>query len=115
MQGNNGGVYFGDAPIGSYRIDISSSGAYTLYQYTRSNNQFNLLQSRSSPAIKTGLNQVNVLTAIVHNSNLYLYVNTQFVTSYFLSAYAQGGGGFTALSINQATDVAFSNLKVWTL
>lgn len=115
VQGNIGGFYFGDSKSGAYGVLVSSSGTYTLYQYTRSDDKFHTLLSTSNPAIRTGLNQVNVFTAIVNNSHLYLYTNAQLITSVYLSAYNQGGEGFIVESPNQATDVAFSNLKIWTL
>jgi hypothetical protein len=64
--------------------------------------------------IKTGLNQVNVMTVILKNSYFYFYVNNRFVAGTHLSAYSAGTVSLTAASIDQATDVMFNNLKAWT-
>jgi hypothetical protein len=115
VKGNVGGVYFGNASYGSYQVDINSLGIYTINQYVRSSNQYYTLQSNSSSAVKAGLNQINVIMVAVSNKNLYLYINGQFVTTAYLSAYSQGDGGFEVRSNDQATDVAFSNLEMRTL
>jgi len=114
VQGNIGGFYFGNTQNNSYGVLVNSSGVYSLYQWTKSDG-FHTFLSASNPAIKDGLNQVNMFTAIVNNGYLYLYANAQFITSSYLSAYNQGGGGLIAESPNQPTNVAFSNLKIWTL
>jgi len=114
VKGNDGGVVFGSTPNSYYRAYIDSEGTYTLLQYTKSDNQTLTLQSGSSSAINTGLNQTNVITVIVNNSNFYFDVNNQYVTSDTLSNYSQGAVSLTAESVDQATDVVFSNLKAWT-
>ncbi len=118
VQGNYGGIIFGaDATPGgasnAYRIDISPVGAYLLYQIK--NKQSKVSQEGLDPAIKTGLNQPNVITIIVKNSNFYLYANSQFVISQKLTAYTPGEGDFEALSPDQPTDVAFSDMKIWSV
>jgi hypothetical protein len=111
----DGSIVFGQTTKGFYRVDISSAGRYTLLQYTQNNGQTLTLRLGSSPAIKTGLNQVNVITVIVNNNNFYLYVNKQFVTNANLSTYSHGGVGFAAVGFDQATEAVFRNVKVWLL
>ena len=113
MQGNEGGVIFGLGAPSAYRIYIDTSGNYVMYMQT--NGQDQTLLNGSSFAVKTGLNQDNVITAIVSNNNFYFWVNNQFVASVALDAYNQGNVGFAASSMGQTTgtDVAYSNTKVW--
>jgi hypothetical protein len=115
VQGYEGGIFFDLGAPTAYRILIDSNGHYVMYGQT--NGQDQTLLSGFSPAINTGLNQANVLTVIVYNSNFYFYVNTQFVVGQVLTASSPGGEGFVASSINQTTgtDVAFSNAKAWNL
>jgi hypothetical protein len=114
-QGNKGGVIFDVFQNNFYRVFISSTGNYVLTQYTTSGNKTLDLETGSSPAIKTGLNQPNIMTVIVNHSNFYFYVNSQFVTSTRLNSYRQGNIGLSALSDNQPTEAVFSNFKIWTL
>ncbi len=114
VKGNDGGIVFGSTANSYYRIYVDSEGTYILYQYTKTNDQTQTLRSASSPAITTGLNQANVMTVIVNNNNFYFYANNQFVMSSYLNVYSAGAVSLTAASTDQATDVEFSNLKVWT-
>jgi hypothetical protein len=69
-----------------------------------------------SSAIKMGLNQPNLFSIMVRNSNLDLFINKQLVKSW--QAESQGGGaiGLTADNTMHAlTDTAFSNAQVWKL
>lgn len=114
-QGNMGGFYFGNTQNNSYGVLINSSGIYSLYEWTKSGGFHTFLSAAFNPAIKVGINYANMFTAIVNNGYLYLYAGTQFITSAYLSAYNQGGGGLIVESPNQPTDVEFSNLNIWTL
>ena len=115
----DGGIVFGYTASGFYRMDLGSAGTFTLLQYTQNNNQTQTLLHGSNPAIKSGLNQVNVMTIIVNNSNLYFYVNSQFIMGANLSAYGlsykTGTFGFAAQNFGQPTEVVFTNLKVWSV
>jgi hypothetical protein len=115
VQGNKGGVIFDVFQNNFYRVFISSTGHYVLTQYTTSGNKTQDLETGSSSAIKTGLNQPNIMTIIVNHSYFYLYVNSEFVTSARLNSYRQGNIGLSALSDNQPTEAVFSNFKIWTL
>jgi hypothetical protein len=115
--GDSGGIFFGDGSSGSYyEMLINSAGNYYLYLYG-GNGRYTVLESGLSPAVATGVGQANVMTVIMNNGVSYLYVNSQFVMSDTLSGYSQGWVGLIAYSPRQtaATDVAFSNMKLWTL
>jgi hypothetical protein len=55
------------------------------------------------------------LTVIAQGNNIYLYINKQFVGSASDGTYGSGEIGFFASDTNNATDVAFSNARVWAL
>lgn len=116
IKGDYAGIFFGNSANASYILFISSQGTYALTQHLTNGNQNQDLRLGSSPAIKKGLNQANVLTVIVKNSNFYLYVNDQPVTSDNLIFYSQGSAGFGVWNGEQlTTEAVFSNLKIWTL
>jgi eukaryotic-like serine/threonine-protein kinase len=114
-KGDDGSIVFGQTTKGFYRVDVSSAGMYTLLQYTQNTNQTSTLRFGFSPAIKTGLNQVNVITVIVNNNHFYFYVNQQFVTDATLSTFSQGYAGFASVGNSQPDEVVFRNVNVWLL
>lgn len=96
-----------------YLFGIRNDGHYSLsYQ---SNQPGVLLSSGSNSAIKSGLNQPNLLTVIARGSNISLYVNQQYITSVNDSTRSSGLIGVFAQDDGNSTDVAFSNVEVWTL
>ncbi|QBD75184.1 hypothetical protein EPA93_03920 [Ktedonosporobacter rubrisoli] len=119
LKPGDAGIVFGYTANGFYRMDVGSEGTFTLYQYTENNKQTQVVQSGTSSAIKSGLNQANIMTLDVHNGNLYFYVNSQFVMNEDLSAnglpYKPGTFGFAAENFGQPTEVVYTNLKVWML
>lgn len=117
QQGNDAAVIFGDDhKLNAFRTDINSAGEYTFYVHdTQPNEWFSGNDTASNPAIKAGFNQTNVVTIVMDDNNFSFYVNSQLVETSYLNAYVAGGTELAAYSINQPTDVAFSNLKIWNL
>lgn len=121
IQGTLGGIAFRVDAINQklYLFAISPDGLYALiYAGGSATGPANekLLASASSPAIVTGLNQQNTLTVIARGSSLYLYINAQYVTTLTDSASMIGAIGMLAgSSTGGASDVTFSDAKVWTL
>ncbi len=116
-QGDEGGVIFraNNSSSAFYLFRISQSGAYDLYVYVDSQGSHaRRLLSGSSTIINTG-NQANTITVIADNSNLYFYVNQQYLDGKTDTNYSSGQIGLFGESDTNSTDVAFSNLKVWTL
>lgn len=116
VQGDYSSIVFGQNANGAYSIDIHSNGAYGLYRQLPNNQPADKLRYGLSSAIKQGLNQTNIITISVNNNQFYFYANKQLLTSDYLSDYVPGGVELAAVSFDQAsTDIAYSNLKVWTL
>ena len=97
-----------------YLFEICADGSYNLYIYRNSSGDASLLANASSPSIKSGLNQSNVLAITAQGSTLTLYVNKQKITSVTNNVYSQGQVGVVADSFNNATGVVFSNARLWT-
>jgi hypothetical protein len=117
VKGAFGGIFFrcDKAKMKYYEFDIGRDGRYNLRLSVDDTGKYDqLLRSGSSPFIKTGLNQSNRIAIVASGSNIYLYVNKQYIASATDSAYRSGqigvfGSGDTATSM----EVAFSNAQVW--
>jgi hypothetical protein len=67
-----------------------------------------------SRLINTG-QQSNTITVIARGSNLYFYINQQYLDSTTDTNYLSGQVALFGESDTNSTDVAFSNLKIWTI
>jgi len=116
MRGDYGGIFFRANGTGTdyYTLSVYQSGRYVFDVY-KNNNYLKTVSDASSPTFKTGLNQANLITIVARGSNFYLYMNGQFVTRVSDSSYSAGQIGLLAGDYTHPTEVAFSNLKVWSL
>ncbi len=121
-QGNATGIVFRAGllqAVGVYIFIISSNGDYVLGsgQYSAtSKGSFKLLAGGSSQAIKTGVNQSNLLTVIARGSTIYLYANQQYLASVNDSTSSIGWiGVFGENTLGGPVDVAYSDIQVWQL
>jgi hypothetical protein len=116
VKGDEAGLIFraNDASSQFYVFRIARDSNYALYLSKDAKNSVPIAED-SSPAIKTGLGQLNILTVIAQNSNIYMYINKQFVGSVNDGSYASGEIGVFAGDKTEATEVAFSNVRVWNL
>jgi hypothetical protein len=115
-SGDAGGINFraNQTGVNDYLFAIYANGSYFLYKGNK--NQYQSISSGSSGAIKTGLNQTNLVAVIAHGSSIALYVNHQQIASVNDSSYGSGEIGVSAVNISSgSTQVAFSNAELWTL
>jgi hypothetical protein len=117
IKGDCGGLIFrADSNTGRlYLFEVCRNGSYNFYIYKDSSGNSTLLANASSPAIKSGLNQVNVLAVTARGSTITLYVNMRKITSITNNAYSRGQIALVADSFNNPTEVVFSNARLWTL
>jgi hypothetical protein len=116
LKGDAGGVIFrveNTNPNQYYAFYIGQDGSYNLDLDNASGNSS--LKQGSSAAIKKGLNQTNLVAVVAKGNTITLYVNHQLITSVTDKTYSHGQIGLYAVVYNQPTEVAFSNLRVWTL
>jgi hypothetical protein len=118
VNGDGGGLIFRDQStpqaFRSYAIDVYQDGSYDLYITSGSNTS--ALTSGNSPAIKQGLGQSNLVAVVAQGSTLTIYINHQQITSITDSTFTHGKIGFEASpnSTNgHATEIVFSNVRVW--
>jgi hypothetical protein len=118
ITGDRGGVIFRADSVNYklYLFRIAQDGSYNLFLYVDNNGSHarSLLQG-NSPLIRTGRNQNNTLTVIARNASIYFYVNQQYLASISDNTYSSGAIGVFGDDQSNPTDVAFTNLKVWTL
>jgi hypothetical protein len=118
LKGDAGGILFraDSSKFKFYYFRISQDGSYQLYlSVDTTGNNDKILASGPTSAIKTGLNQPNLLTVVANGQKLYLYVNKQFITSISDSNYTSGEIGVIADNDTHPTETAFSNAQVWNL
>jgi serine/threonine protein kinase len=114
QKGDEGGVIFrfDRALVTFYYFHISTDSAYRL-DIDNQQGFVRTLSEGTSPAIKIGHNQTNMITVIAQGSSIVLYVNEQYVTSVTDSTYSRGSIGVVAQDDFAPTNVAFTNAKVW--
>lgn len=104
---DGGGLIFRSSNGSAYRFRVGINGSFDLVD------QIKELASGSSPAIKTGLNQTNLLTVVARGSSISLYVNKQLIANVHDSLSGSGSIGMLAVDFTNPTDVAFNNAQVW--
>ena len=117
VKGEYGGIVFRTDSSQSkyYSFFIDRSGTYTLItSVDNTGTQDRVLHTGTSPFIRTGLNQINLLAVIARGSTIYLYINQQYLTSASDSTYRAGQIGVFGGNYTQApADVVFSHIQVW--
>ncbi|MEO8970131.1 MAG: hypothetical protein ABI406_00855 [Ktedonobacteraceae bacterium] len=116
LKGDEGGVIFraNNANSNFYYFRVGHDGYYALF-LSKGNNLNTTLAEDASPAIKTAPGQTNILTVIARGSNLYLFVNEQFVTSISDNTFTHGAIGVVAGDLSHPTEVAFTHAEIWQL
>jgi hypothetical protein len=111
-----GMVFRADSNSGKmYFFEVCQDGTYLFSRYLDySGNNVKDLAGGTSAAIVTGQNQTNVIAVVAQGSTLTIYINKQKVSSASDSTFSHGQIGLFAHANNDPTEVAFSNVKVWT-
>lgn len=122
-QGGNGaagGFIFRADENGSkyYRLSIDNTGSYfilVIVDTTGTGGNARILKQGTASSFTTGFDQTNTLGIVARGSQYSFYVNGQPVTSFTDGTYSHGQIGFDVDYGTSATDVAFTNAKVWKL
>lgn len=104
---DGGGLIFRSTGGKSYRFRVGTDGSFDLVDEPQS------LIASSNAAIKTGLNQTNVLMVKAQGSSISLYVNNVLIAKITDSFASSGAIGVFAVDFSQPTDIAFSHAQVW--
>ena len=115
-KGDVGGLIFraNSSANKFYAFRLGTDGLFDLFVAKYSAHTTDLSYGNSS-AIKRDAGQTNLLTVIARDSNIYLYVNKQYVGSVSDGTYQSGQIGLFVSDRTNSTDVAFSNAQVWKL
>src|SRR5260370_15370307 len=115
LKGDRGGLFFRQVGTQgpSYSFSIKTDGSYELDSFTGSTSH--VLQRGTSPAIKAGLNQTNLLAVVAQGSSITLYVNRQSIAHANDSTTSHGLIGLAVDATDQPAEVAFTNANVWML
>src|SRR2546425_6491355 len=110
IKGDAGGVVFrvtSTTTNQNYEFDIGQDQTYILYLRTgNKGTDLKTLAQGSSPAIKAGLNQANVIAVVAMGNAIKLYVNHQLITGVTDNTYSQGQIGMIADPNNNPTEIA---------
>jgi len=117
VKGEFGGMVFraDGSQTKYYSFFIDRYGNYTLITSVDNTGTHDyVLRKGTSQFIKTGLNQVNLLSAVARGRSIDLYINQQYITSASDSRYSIGQIGVFGGNITKApADVEFSHVQVW--
>ena len=115
-RGDYGGLIFraNSTATKFYVFRLESDGIYDLF-VSQDNNHTTELSYGNSPAIHKYAGHSNLLTVVARGSNMYLYINKQYVSTVSDDTYKSGQIGVFAEDHTNPTDVAFSNVQVWKL
>lgn len=115
IKGDGGGITFRHNNTATanfdYNFSIYQDGTYNFYIVN--NNGTKTLTNSSNPAIKQGLNQVNLIAVVAKGSTITMYVNHQQIARVTDSTFSNGQLGVQAAPISHPTEVVFNNAKVW--
>jgi eukaryotic-like serine/threonine-protein kinase len=118
FQGDCGGMFFRDDGNGRfYYFQICENGTYWVSKYVvkGDSDTHPLNFSGSSSAIHTGLDQQNKIAVVASGSTIKFYVNEQQIHQEQDRSYTSGRIALVATAYNNATEVAYSNARLWTL
>lgn len=117
LSGDAGAVVFrveNTNPNQYYKFVVANDGSYALL--TDNSDKINVLfQGSNTTAINTGVNQSNLIAIVAQGSKITAYSNHQMLDSITDSTFNHGQIGMDATVLGHATEVAFSNLRVWKL
>jgi hypothetical protein len=117
IKGVNAGIVFRSthAEYDTYSYSISYTGLYAL-GVSYSSQQASILAFGRSSAIKTGLNQINMISVLLRGDEIDLFIKKQFVTNVHNQTFSSGAIGLDAdNTMHISTDTVFSNVQVWNL
>ena len=116
IKGDIGGITFrgDDANNKFYAFIFDQTGSYALLAYSRGTDPRSL-QTGSTASFHNGYGQANQIGVTPRGDTIQLFVNGQPLTSVHDTAYNHGQIGMIVYDSGKATDIAFTDAKVWGL
>ncbi len=116
IQGDAGGILLrvkNTNPNQYYDFYVGQDGTYGFEIVNGS--KYSILKKGTSAAIRQGLNAENVLAVVAQGNSMTLYVNHSSVGSVTDQSYDAGQIGLYAVVYSHATEVVFSNARLWAI
>jgi len=108
IMNSNMVVFFASPTDGSWTLDAFHFG------HANFNDNWTYLTGGTSAAIRIGVIQPNRLLAIMRGGQYLLYINNQFVASYYDDAHETPSRGYSGVYVNEANTVGiFTNFTVY--
>jgi eukaryotic-like serine/threonine-protein kinase len=116
LKGDCGGLVFraDSTNFKWYIFEVCQDGRYDIFLFSGNAGKY-LVNQTTNASIKTGLKQTNVIAVVAKGGTIQVYVNNTSVDTVVDNSFSQGKFGVLADEYNNATEVAFANMKVWTL
>lgn len=121
LQGDAGGMLFRYDAVSDnfYYFSIFQNGSWAFGFYFGKTEQYTAVAVNTSPAIKTGPGQTNLVAFVANGETYSLYVNKARIYTLTIqqanNAFQEGKIALCAFSAGQPTDVAYKNFEMWTL
>ena len=114
LKGDGGGlVYLADSTHKNHcYFSLDNTGVYW-HECHHINGSTTWTFDSQPTAVGNKSPQANLLTIIVRNQHIFLYVNKQYVTSMKDTSITKGEIGVAAEDDTKSTDVVFNDLQVW--
>lgn len=109
LGGDGGGLIIRSTNANGDRVRIAADGTFDIV-----NSASPLQASSPNTAIHTGYHVTNLVTLIARGSQIYLYINRQFIVNVTDTSTSCGQIGVMSVDFGSSADVAFSNAEVWT-
>jgi len=115
LTGSTGGMSFRADPIHGYLLLIHVDGGYEL-EYLGTSSPL-LLARGTTPALKEGTNQPNVVAIVAQGNDLDLYINQQHIVHVRDGHRSSGQIGLVADASGATgpSEVGYRNMNVWSL
>lgn len=120
IGGDRGGLLFRDSGDTSngffYCFLISKDGSWELRFYlNKPDNSFNLLGSGQANAFRTDFGQLNTIGVVAHGSQIDLYINQQYLSSFNDASSEQGSIALLANYDFGSAEVIYNKAEIWIL
>ncbi len=115
LTGSTGGMSFRADPIHGYLLLVHVDGEYEL-EYLGNRSPL-LLARGTTPVLKEGTNQPNVVAVVAQGNNLDLYIDHQHIVHAHDGHRSSGQIGLVADASGATgpSEVEYRNMKVWSL
>ncbi|HLY30020.1 MAG TPA: hypothetical protein VKQ36_03270 [Ktedonobacterales bacterium] len=119
IAGDGGGLIFrlngADYTAPQYRFRVGADQTYDVTEYLHGQGTGHRIVTGKNPAIDKGVGASNLLSVVALGSHIYVFANGVYIASITNTTSPTGELGFFAADYSHPTDIAFSNMDVWSI